>query len=116
MNSQRPRLISLACCILVTAALVNSVPASAQVGELTYHQPIVLPSINLNHLKISNLPDLLFTIIGRLLCANPVACENALAGTPPSDWSIREPGDASILGFATEQSVNVGDTVIFTSS
>jgi hypothetical protein len=92
---------------------VSAVPASAQVGELTYHQPIVLPSINLNHLKISNLPDLLFTIIGRLLCANPVACENALAGTPPSDWSIREPGDTSILGFATEQSVNVGETVIF---
>jgi hypothetical protein len=114
MNAYRHVLLRLLLGGLTIAApLFLAVRAVADLGEITYRQPIVLPSINLNHLKISGLPDLLFTVIGRLLCANPVACENALAGTPPSDWGILEPGDASIQGFATEQSVNAGDSVRF---
>ena len=46
-------------------------------------------------------------------CANPVACENALPGDPKSDWSVDEPGDLSIQGFATDQSVNIGGTINF---
>ena len=44
---------------------------------------------------------------------NPVACENTLPGTPPSDWQIVGDGDTTIAGFATSMSVNVGDTVVF---
>ncbi len=44
---------------------------------------------------------------------NPVTCENALPGTPVSQWSITEPGDASILGFPTDHSVNIGGTIRF---
>ena len=46
-------------------------------------------------------------------CANPVACENALPGDPPSDWQVNGIGDSSIQGFATSMSVNVGQTEHF---
>ena len=46
-------------------------------------------------------------------CANPVACENALPGDPPSDWQVNGIGDSSIQGYATSMSVNVGQTESF---
>src|SRR4051812_46186362 len=46
-------------------------------------------------------------------CANPVACENALAGTPPGTWQVTGAGDSSIQGFATAMGVNKGDTIRF---
>jgi Domain of unknown function (DUF4082)/Fibronectin type III domain/Bacterial Ig domain len=50
--------------------------------------------------------------------ANPIVCENALPGDPPSDWQVSGPtggqlGDASIQGYATTMSVNAGQTVSF---
>lgn len=42
-----------------------------------------------------------------------VACENTLAGDPQSDWMISGDGDETIQGFATQMSVNVGQTVQF---
>jgi hypothetical protein len=46
---------------------------------------------------------------------NPIACENALTGNPSSEWDIPGggAGDPSIQGFATDISVNKGDTVHF---
>src|SRR5258706_5120721 len=44
---------------------------------------------------------------------NPIVTENALAGTPKSTWDITGSGDASIQGFATDISVNKGQTVHF---
>ena len=44
---------------------------------------------------------------------NPVACENSLQGTPPSNWQIDGTGDESIQGFATSMSVNKGGTISF---
>jgi len=44
---------------------------------------------------------------------NPVVCENSKPGTPESVWDITGAGDASIQGFATDISVNVGGTVSF---
>jgi hypothetical protein len=44
-------------------------------------------------------------------CANPVACENQLAGT--TDWQITGSGASDIQGFATDISVNAGGTVFF---
>jgi len=46
-------------------------------------------------------------------CANPVACENQLAGDSPSDWEIQGAGDTSIQGFATQMGVDVGQTESF---
>lgn len=46
-------------------------------------------------------------------CANPVACENALAGDSPSDWEVNGAGDTTIQGYATQMSVNVGGTEQF---
>src|SRR5690349_4950465 len=57
-------------------------------------------------------PDPL-TASAAVSCANPIVCENALPGTAQSSWRIQEPGDQSILGFATAQSVNIGETVRF---
>jgi len=44
---------------------------------------------------------------------NPIACENTNAGTPSSQWDITGSGDPTIQGFATDISVNRGDTVFF---
>jgi hypothetical protein len=46
---------------------------------------------------------------------NEIACENQLAGTPASVWDDigTGAGDGSIQGFATQMSVNKGDTVHF---
>jgi hypothetical protein len=44
---------------------------------------------------------------------NPIACENTKPGTPASTWDIPGGSDASIQGFATDISVNVGSTVQF---
>ncbi len=44
---------------------------------------------------------------------SPVACENTKAGTPQDDWEIDGPGDDSLQGYATQMSVNKGETVSF---
>ncbi|MBO0882725.1 MAG: hypothetical protein J2P17_20805, partial [Mycobacterium sp.] len=50
-------------------------------------------------------------------CGPPVtsviACENTQQGDPPSDWQVSGAGDATIQGFATSMSVNVGQTESF---
>ena len=49
-------------------------------------------------------------------CSPPVAkvvCENMLPGTPASTWGVSGSGDPSIQGFATEMSVDHGQTVHF---
>src|SRR6478735_1044380 len=45
--------------------------------------------------------------------ANPVACENSKPGSPSSTWDVSGSGSTTIQGFATEMSVNVGDTENF---
>ncbi len=45
--------------------------------------------------------------------ANPVVKENCLPGTPASEWDVSGSGDATIQGFATQMSVDVGTTVHF---
>jgi Domain of unknown function (DUF4082)/Bacterial Ig-like domain/Bacterial Ig domain len=45
--------------------------------------------------------------------ANPIVAENCLTGNPASEWDISGIGDASIQGFATDISVNRGNTVSF---
>jgi N,N-dimethylformamidase beta subunit-like, C-terminal/Domain of unknown function (DUF4082)/Mo-co oxidoreductase dimerisation domain len=45
--------------------------------------------------------------------ANAIAAENCLTGNPPSEWEVIGAGDASIQGFATDISVNRGQTISF---
>ena len=45
--------------------------------------------------------------------ANAIVAENCLAGNPASEWDISGDGDQNIQGFATDISVNQGQTVDF---
>ncbi|KAF3884582.1 MULTISPECIES: N,N-dimethylformamidase beta subunit family domain-containing protein [Nostocales] len=45
--------------------------------------------------------------------ANSIVAENCKAGNPASEWDISGIGDSSIQGFATDISVNRGQTVSF---
>ncbi|MCP3421037.1 DUF4082 domain-containing protein [Nocardioides pinisoli] len=44
---------------------------------------------------------------------NPVACENTLPGSPESEWGVTGAGSSSIQGFATDMSVDQGQTIGF---
>src|SRR4051812_17431780 len=48
-----------------------------------------------------------------LLSVLTVTQENQLAGTPESTWDISGVGDSTLQGFATNMSVNVGQTEQF---
>jgi hypothetical protein len=52
---------------------------------------------------------------GTALALNAIQVENALPGSPQSVWDIptADAGDPSIVGFATDISVNKGETVHF---
>ena len=45
--------------------------------------------------------------------ANAIEAENCLTGNPPSEWDVSGAGDANLQGFATDISVNRGQTVSF---
>ncbi|MEO8631385.1 MAG: N,N-dimethylformamidase beta subunit family domain-containing protein, partial [Betaproteobacteria bacterium] len=80
--------------------------------DLDYQAPVVAPGSNRNHLK-SNPTQTSLTAAASAGCGNPVTCENLLPGSPPSEWSIKEPGDSTIRGFATDTSINAGGTIRF---
>jgi len=44
---------------------------------------------------------------------NPVIAENQLPGTPQSVWDVPGAGDPTIQGYATDISVNQGQTISF---
>ncbi|MGL2962857.1 DUF4082 domain-containing protein [Flavobacterium sp. RSB2_4_14] len=45
--------------------------------------------------------------------SNPISIENALTGNPKSEWDINGSDDPNIQGFATQISVNTGQTIDF---
>ena len=45
--------------------------------------------------------------------ASEIACENSKPGNPESEWDVSGSGDANIQGFATDISVDQGQTVDF---
>ncbi len=45
--------------------------------------------------------------------ANAIVCENSKPGNPPSEWDVNGSGDSNIQGFATDISVDQGQTVNF---
>ncbi len=44
---------------------------------------------------------------------NPIEAENCLPGTPSSQWYVAGAGSPNIQGFATDISVNAGQTISF---
>src|SRR5215208_641628 len=44
---------------------------------------------------------------------NAIIAENLLAGAPITEWGISGSGDPTLQGFATNMSVNQGETVQF---
>ena len=44
---------------------------------------------------------------------NPIVCENSKPGNPPSEWDVQGSGDSNIQGFATDISVDQGQTEHF---
>ena len=44
---------------------------------------------------------------------NPIVCENSKAGNPESQWDVSGAGNPDIQGFATDISINQGQTVNF---
>jgi hypothetical protein len=44
---------------------------------------------------------------------SPIACENSKPGNPGGEWDVAGAGDLSLQGFATDFSVNKGETVRF---
>ena len=44
---------------------------------------------------------------------NMITCENSLPGSPTSEWDISGAGDPTLQGYATQMSVNAGETVHF---
>ncbi len=50
---------------------------------------------------------------GECLAQNAIADENALPGNPPAEWAISGAGDEGIQGFATDISVDQGETIEF---
>jgi methionine-rich copper-binding protein CopC len=66
-------------------------------------------------LAASALPGLQGAAAATDPCAVPtsVACENTKPGTPSSTWDVSGSGSSTIQGFATQMSVNVGETESF---
>lgn len=48
-----------------------------------------------------------------VVAANSIQTENLLPGNPQSEWDVVGAGDASIQGFATDISVDRGESVGF---
>ncbi|MDR3617982.1 MAG: hypothetical protein P4L85_01435, partial [Paludisphaera borealis] len=65
------------------------------------------PKGRANHPRLEFLEDRI------LLAVNPIVAENQLPGTPESVWMIQGAGDTSLQGFATDISVNHGQTESF---
>src|SRR2546429_1059861 len=71
-------------------------------------QPIVKRRPSSRRLALEALEDRCL-----LSVANAIVAENQLPGAPQGVWGVSGAGDPSILGFATDMSVNHGQTISF---
>jgi len=85
-----------------------------------------MPTVSISHSRIALLCAMPLLVCALLLsvqpayggCSSPttaIEAENCLPGNPSTEWNVStgNAGDASIQGFATDISVNVGRTVYF---
>jgi hypothetical protein len=70
-----------------------------------------LATLLLAFLVLSFLPPVAFATC--TAPKNPIEAENCLPGTPASRWYVQAAGSPNIQGFATDASVNVGQTIFF---
>src|SRR3954454_7759 len=77
-------------------------------GPLRRRRP-AMDAVRRNRIR----PRLEFLEDRTLFAVNPIVAENQLPGTPSTVWSITGAGDSSIQGFATDISVNHGNTINF---
>ncbi|WP_425292890.1 DUF4082 domain-containing protein [Kaistia soli] len=93
------------------AATVDGPPPVVHVNSVTSEVPsgIVVPVTGSDPDVIQSEP--VATV--QTGAPNKITIENAKQGTPRSEWAVDGDGDASIQGFATEISTNIGGTVDF---
>src|SRR3546814_2578850 len=84
-RSTRARIVALAALTALVASLLVTLPPAARAEAASPCGPDV----------------------------NAIECENRNPGTSPDVWDIEGAGDASIQGFATDISVNVGPRIDF---
>src|SRR5690606_25418524 len=89
----------------VTAVGPGVVTITASLGEVAGSTEVTVPGVR-------SFDDLLTPLAGGG-GPNEIVAENQLPGTPRSVWDVEGAGDPSIQGFATEISVNRGETVRF---
>jgi hypothetical protein len=70
-----------------------------------------LSTLLLAFLVLSFLPPVAFATC--TAPKNAIEAENCLPGTPASQWYVAGTGSPNIQGFATDISVNVGQTIFF---
>ena len=92
------RLLAVCVSVVVGAALT----AGFALGAPDVHRLRAVGSVTL----VDATPD---------CSTNDIPCENALPGSPASEWDIatQDAGDGTISGFATQMSVNRGERVDF---
>ena len=64
-------------------------------------------------LSLISTPAAMAAEVNCAAAANPIVCENAQPGTPPSEWQVSDVGSSDIQGYATSMGVNVGETESF---
>src|SRR5258708_35227581 len=70
-----------------------------------------LATLLLAFLVLSFLPPVAFATC--TAPKNAIEAENCMPGTPASQWYVQAEGSPNIQGFATDASVNVGQTISF---
>jgi hypothetical protein len=96
----------------------------APVGSLSYQSPYTVSVIGsateprakdvAGNALAATFTSAFTTIVATGACdSNAITAENCLAGNPASEWDVIGAGDATIQGFATDISVNRGNTISF---
>src|SRR4051812_8719730 len=89
-----------------------------QLNEFYYLQAVKAKKGSLLSYQIRSLlfiPFLLLLLFASrsVIAQNAIVTENQNAGNPASEWDISGAGDLNIQGFATDISINKGETVRF---
>lgn len=105
-SSSSPEVATVSASGRVTAVAPGAVTITATLGSVSGKTEVTVPGLRAA-------ADPLLTAAAGGGGPNEIVAENQLPGTPPSVWDIEGAGDPSIQGFATEMSVNRGQTVRF---
>ena len=111
-------------CVICILAILDKYEPNGNCGWLARFSSLLLAGRLSNTSKATlsgriasrSLLQLILLLISACFAAaqsNPIVVENAKTGNPPSQWDINGSGDSSIQGFATDISVNRGQTIRF---